>query len=137
MTRIAINGLGRIGRTFMKLALENPALEIVAANDISDPDSLAYLINYDSVYGKYHGSVRVEHVSDGYGCRSARIACDSSLSGIRRLFRGRPWTFRSSSKPVARLRRTLTPDAILMPAPRTLCSRRQRRTTMPMMRVPC
>ena len=45
MTRIAINGLGRIGRTFMKLALENPALEIVAANDISDPDSLAYLIN--------------------------------------------------------------------------------------------
>ena len=65
MTRIAINGLRRIGRTFMKLALENPALEIVAANDISDPDSLAYLINYDSVYGKYHGSVRVEHVSDG------------------------------------------------------------------------
>jgi glyceraldehyde 3-phosphate dehydrogenase len=65
MTRIAINGLGRIGRTFMKLALENPALEIVAANDISDPDSLAYLIKYDSVYGKYHGSVRVEHVSDG------------------------------------------------------------------------
>jgi glyceraldehyde-3-phosphate dehydrogenase/erythrose-4-phosphate dehydrogenase len=64
MTRIAINGLGRIGRTFMKLALENPALEIVAANDISDPDSLAYLIKYDSVYGKYHGSVRVEHVSD-------------------------------------------------------------------------
>jgi glyceraldehyde 3-phosphate dehydrogenase (phosphorylating) len=46
MTRIAINGLGRIGRTFMKLALENPALEIVAANDISDPDSLAYLIKH-------------------------------------------------------------------------------------------
>jgi glyceraldehyde-3-phosphate dehydrogenase/erythrose-4-phosphate dehydrogenase len=44
MTRIALNGLGRIGRTFMKLALENPTLEIVAANDISDPDSLAYLI---------------------------------------------------------------------------------------------
>lgn len=64
MTRIAINGLGRIGRTFMKLVLENPALEVVAANDISDPDSLAYLIKYDSVYGKYHGSVNVEHVSD-------------------------------------------------------------------------
>ena len=64
MTRIAINGLGRIGRTFLKLALENPTLEIVAANDISDPDSLAYLIKYDSVYGKYHGSVTVEHVGD-------------------------------------------------------------------------
>jgi glyceraldehyde 3-phosphate dehydrogenase len=64
MTRIAINGLGRVGRTFMKLALENPALELVAANDISDPDSLAYLITYDSVYGKYPGSVTVEHVND-------------------------------------------------------------------------
>jgi glyceraldehyde 3-phosphate dehydrogenase len=64
MTRIAINGLGRIGRTFLKLALEHPALEIVAANDISNPDSLAYLIKYDSVYGKYHGSVTIEHVSD-------------------------------------------------------------------------
>ena len=60
MTRIAINGLGRIGRTFIKLALENPALDIVAANDISDPDSLAYLIKYDSTYGRYPGAVTVE-----------------------------------------------------------------------------
>ena len=64
MTRIAINGLGRIGRTFMKLALENSALEVVAANDISDPESLAYLIKHDSVYGKYDGSVTVERVGD-------------------------------------------------------------------------
>ena len=64
MTRIAINGLGRIGRTFMKLALEHPALEVVAANDISDPDSLAYLIKYDSAYGRYRGVVNVERVSD-------------------------------------------------------------------------
>ncbi len=61
MTRIAINGLGRIGRTFMKLALEHPALEIVAANDISDADGLAYLIKYDSVYGRYSSPVTVEH----------------------------------------------------------------------------
>ena len=64
MTRLAINGLGRIGRTFIKLALESPALEIVAANDISDPDSLAYLIRYDSAYGKYHSPVCVER-ADG------------------------------------------------------------------------
>ena len=63
MTRIAINGLGRIGRTFIKLALENPALNIVAANDISDPDSLAYLIRYDSAYGKYHNAVSVERAN--------------------------------------------------------------------------
>jgi glyceraldehyde 3-phosphate dehydrogenase len=63
MTRIAINGLGRIGRTFIKLALENPTLNIVAANDISDPDSLAYLIRYDSAYGKYHNAVSVERAN--------------------------------------------------------------------------
>ena len=65
MTRIAINGIRRIGRTFLKLALENPMLEIVALNEISDPDSLAYLIKYGSMYGKYYGSVTVEHASDG------------------------------------------------------------------------
>jgi glyceraldehyde 3-phosphate dehydrogenase len=48
----------------MTLALEHPALEVVGANDISQPDSLAYVIKYDSVYGKFQGSVNVEHVSD-------------------------------------------------------------------------
>jgi glyceraldehyde 3-phosphate dehydrogenase len=53
MARIAINGLGRIGRTFLKLAIEQPALEVVAANDLADGQTLAYLLKYDSVYGKY------------------------------------------------------------------------------------
>jgi glyceraldehyde 3-phosphate dehydrogenase len=57
MTRIAINGLGRIGRTFLKLALEHPALDVVAANDIADPNSLVYLLKYDSAYGRYTKSV--------------------------------------------------------------------------------
>jgi glyceraldehyde 3-phosphate dehydrogenase len=50
MARIAINGLGRIGRTFLKLAVEHPALDVVAANDIADPNSLVYLLKYDSAY---------------------------------------------------------------------------------------
>jgi glyceraldehyde-3-phosphate dehydrogenase/erythrose-4-phosphate dehydrogenase len=58
MTRIAINGLGRIGRTFLKLALEHPALEVVAANDIADPNSLVYLLKYDSVYGDIRGPLK-------------------------------------------------------------------------------
>jgi glyceraldehyde 3-phosphate dehydrogenase len=53
MARIAINGLGRIGRTFLKLALEHPALDVVAANDIADSDGLVYLLKYDSAYGRY------------------------------------------------------------------------------------
>src|SRR5918995_163603 len=60
MTRIAINGLGRIGRTFLKLAIEHPALDVVAANDIADPNSLVYLLKYDSVYGRYTKSVATD-----------------------------------------------------------------------------
>jgi glyceraldehyde 3-phosphate dehydrogenase len=60
MTRIAINGLGRIGRTFLKLALEQPALDVVAANDIADPNSLVYLLKYDSAYGKYTKRVETD-----------------------------------------------------------------------------
>jgi glyceraldehyde 3-phosphate dehydrogenase len=60
MTRIAINGLGRIGRTFLKLALDHPELDVIAANDIADAGSLAYLLRYDSAYGKYKKSVAAE-----------------------------------------------------------------------------
>ena len=58
MTRIAINGLGRIGRTFLKLALEHPALEVVVANDIADLISLAYLLKYDSVMGTLPNTIK-------------------------------------------------------------------------------
>jgi glyceraldehyde 3-phosphate dehydrogenase len=60
MARIAINGLGRIGRTFLKLAVEHPALEVVAANDIADPNSLVYLLKYDSAYGRYTKAVGLD-----------------------------------------------------------------------------
>src|SRR3989344_6560753 len=51
--RIAINGFGRIGRAFFKLALSRPELHIVAVNDLGDLENLAYLLRYDSVYGRY------------------------------------------------------------------------------------
>ena len=50
--RIAINGLGRIGRAFLRLAKDTPELELVAVNDIGDIENIAYLLKYDSVYGK-------------------------------------------------------------------------------------
>ncbi|GMU73900.1 MAG: glyceraldehyde-3-phosphate dehydrogenase [Candidatus Campbellbacteria bacterium] len=52
MARIAINGFGRIGRAFLKLALKYPELDIVAINDLGDAHNLAYLLKYDSVYGR-------------------------------------------------------------------------------------
>jgi glyceraldehyde 3-phosphate dehydrogenase len=53
MARVAINGLGRIGRATLKLILDAPDLELVAANDLVELDNLAYLLNYDTVYGRY------------------------------------------------------------------------------------
>jgi glyceraldehyde 3-phosphate dehydrogenase len=60
MARVAINGLGRIGRTFLKLAIQRPELDVVAVNDIADPANLAYLLRFDSIYGRYRERVDVE-----------------------------------------------------------------------------
>ncbi len=54
--RVAINGLGRIGRLVFKIGLEK-GINFVAINDLTDPKTLAYLIKYDTVYGKYDKKV--------------------------------------------------------------------------------
>jgi len=52
--KIAINGFGRIGRqVFKKIEESHPTLEIVAINDLTDPKTLAHLLKYDSIYGRY------------------------------------------------------------------------------------
>ncbi|PIR37955.1 MAG: type I glyceraldehyde-3-phosphate dehydrogenase [Candidatus Zambryskibacteria bacterium CG10_big_fil_rev_8_21_14_0_10_42_12] len=58
-TRVAINGAGRIGRAFLKAALTRDELEVVAVNDLGSIDNIAYLIKYDTVYGKSPFSVEV------------------------------------------------------------------------------
>jgi len=57
MATIAINGLGRIGRAAFKIILETPELELRAVNDLNAADDLAYLLNYDTIYGRYHKKV--------------------------------------------------------------------------------
>ncbi len=60
MANIAINGFGRIGRLFLREAIGNKNINIVAINDLGTPESLAYLLEYDSVYGKFAEAVAVE-----------------------------------------------------------------------------
>ncbi len=57
MAKVAINGFGRIGRAFFKLAVSKPELEIVAINDLGDLENLAYLLRHDSIYGPYDKQV--------------------------------------------------------------------------------
>jgi glyceraldehyde 3-phosphate dehydrogenase len=60
VTNIAINGLGRIGRAFLKAALTQRELRIVAVNDLIDPENLVYLMRFDSAYGRYDQPVAYE-----------------------------------------------------------------------------
>jgi len=53
MANVAINGMGRIGRTVFKMVLDTPELELSGMNDLLPADNLAYLLKYDSVYGRY------------------------------------------------------------------------------------
>ena len=65
MATVAINGLGRIGRAFLKLALERPELDVVAINDLGAPENLAYLLRFDSVYGRYDEPVSFDAAGGG------------------------------------------------------------------------
>jgi len=57
MVRVAINGFGRIGRMFYRAAFNNPEIDIIAVNDLTDNKMLADLLKYDSVHGKFEWTV--------------------------------------------------------------------------------
>ena len=59
MKKIAVNGFGRIGRAALKVILNTPGLEIVAINDLMNIENAAYLLRYDSVYGKFEHEVTI------------------------------------------------------------------------------
>ena len=62
MIKVGINGFGRIGRMVFRAAVANFSkdIEVVAINDLLDPDYLGYLLKYDSVHGRFDGDVKVE-----------------------------------------------------------------------------
>lgn len=56
--RVAINGFGRIGRVYLRNAIKNPNIDIIAINDITDAETLAHLLKYDSVHRAFDGTVK-------------------------------------------------------------------------------
>jgi glyceraldehyde 3-phosphate dehydrogenase len=60
MAKVAINGMGRIGRAAFKICLDTPGLEVVALNDLMPLDNLVYLLKYDTVYGRYGRKVEIK-----------------------------------------------------------------------------
>src|SRR3546814_4406584 len=60
--KVGINGFGRIGRNVLRSAVQNfgSDIEVVAINDLLEPDYLAYMLQYDSVHGRFQGEVQVD-----------------------------------------------------------------------------
>ncbi|MBN2325301.1 MAG: type I glyceraldehyde-3-phosphate dehydrogenase [Spirochaetes bacterium] len=69
--KIAINGFGRIGRNVFRIAEKRKNVEVVAVNDMFEPDQLAHLLRYDTVYGRFGGTVEV--TSDGFSVNGKGI----------------------------------------------------------------
>ena len=99
MPNAAIKGLGRIGRAALKILLDTDGLDLVAVNDIADVDNLAYLLRYDTVYGRYHRTVNAV----------GRCAADRRYAdrGVRRTGPGEPTVGRPRGRPGAGMHRRL------------------------------
>ncbi|PSL07470.1 type I glyceraldehyde-3-phosphate dehydrogenase [Cecembia rubra] len=83
--RVAVNGCGRIGRLTVKLLLEKEGIDLVAVNDLTDPKTLAHLLQYDSVHGKYPHKVSVEDGHIIIRGKKIRIFAEKEPSNI-------PWS---------------------------------------------
>lgn len=83
MTRIGINGFGRIGRNYLRAALEQGSnLEVVAVNDLSDPAGLAHLLKYDSVGGRLGHDVSVEGDSIVVGDKKIKVLAERNPADL-------------------------------------------------------
>jgi glyceraldehyde 3-phosphate dehydrogenase len=73
MKKVAINGLGRIGRATLKIILEKEDFELVAVNDLVPVSNLAYLLKYDTVYGRYEKEVKHDADSITVGGHNIKV----------------------------------------------------------------
>lgn len=82
VTRVAINGFGRIGRSAFKIAWERSDIEIVAINDLTDTRTLAYLLKYDSNYGTYGHDVSHDDQSITVNGTAIRVLAEKDPSAL-------------------------------------------------------
>ena len=103
--KVGINGFGRIGRNIFRAALGDPAIEIVAVNDITDSKTLAHLLKYDSILGNLPH--KVTHTDDTISVDGKSFQ-SVSRRRIPRNSTGHRWALRSWSNPPACSRRAPT-----------------------------
>ncbi len=82
--KVGINGFGRIGRNVLRSAIQNfPDIEIVAINDLLEPDYLAYMLQYDSVHGRFKGTVSVEGNTLVVNGKKIRLTAEKDPSALK------------------------------------------------------
>lgn len=81
--RIGINGFGRIGRNVFRALRKNAKdIEVVAINDLTDPATLAHLLKYDSIHGRYNGSVTVDGTTMTVDGKSMKVLAERDPSNL-------------------------------------------------------
>ena len=81
--KLAINGFGRIGRlAFREIMARNTEIEVVGINDLTSASTLAHLLKYDSVHGKFKGDVNVDGNSLNVNGKSINIYAEPSITNI-------------------------------------------------------
>jgi glyceraldehyde 3-phosphate dehydrogenase len=83
MTKIGINGFGRIGRLAFRAAINHPEMEIVGINDIVDPDYMAYMLKYDSTHGKFNGTVAVKDKQLVVNGKTIRVTAEKDPANLK------------------------------------------------------
>src|SRR5438067_902060 len=80
--KVGINGFGRIGRNVIRAGLNNPNIEFVAANDLTDTKTLAHLLKYDSILGPLHEEVKADSDSITVGGKKIKIFATKDPAAI-------------------------------------------------------
>ncbi len=80
--RVAINGLGRIGRHVLRYALKRSGINVVAVNDIVPPDNLAYLLKHDSTHGRFEAKIESQEGSLDVDGHVIRVFCEKDPSKL-------------------------------------------------------
>lgn len=83
MTKIGINGFGRIGRLAFRAAVGRKDIEIVGINDIVDPNYMAYMLKYDSTHGRFEGTVEVKDGHLVVNGKSIRVTAEKDPANLK------------------------------------------------------
>jgi glyceraldehyde 3-phosphate dehydrogenase len=83
MTKIGINGFGRIGRLAFRAAIDRKDIEVVGINDLVEPDYMAYMLKYDSTHGRFEGTVEVKDKHLVVNGKTIRVTAEKDPANLK------------------------------------------------------